>query len=273
MSPGRESRREHWDRFWDAQPVEDVYEAVGALHEELARHLDLNGARVLEVGAGSGRDSLALAARGARVTVLDYSESALAATRRALGRLRIEGPSPWLLRGNALELPFADGSFDAVFHQGLLEHFRDPLPLLRENLRVLAAGGVLLVDVPQRWHPYTPAKRLLIALDRWFAGWECSFSARELEHLLDGLGLERICSYGAWPEPGLVYRVLRRAAGRLGLRLPMYPPPFPVLGQLANAFKRGQRYRRLGQYTAMVVGVVARRSATVTPSESKARTA
>lgn len=261
MSARRESRREHWDRFWSAQPVEAVYEAVGALHTELQRHLPPGAPRVLEVGAGSGRDSLRLAAGGARVTVLDYSEAALAASARAGAAAPPVAGSLRLLRGDALALPFADGSFDAVFHQGLLEHFRTPAALLAENLRVLKPGGLLLVDVPQRWHVYTPAKRLLIALDRWFAGWECSFSARELESLLRAEGFELLATYGAWPEPGLAYRALRRGARRLGLALPMYPPPFPLLGQLANAFKRWARYRRAGHYTAMVIGCVARRPA------------
>lgn len=265
MSPRRESRREHWDRFWGAQPVEAVYEAVGAVHAELLRHLPPGPTRVLEVGAGSGRDSLRLAGCGARVTVLDYSEAALAASARALAAAPPVAGSLTLLRGDALALPFADGSFDAVFHQGLLEHFRDPGPLLAENLRVLKPGGLLLVDVPQRWHVYTPVKRLLIAMDRWFAGWECSFSARELERLLAAQGFTLVTTYGAWPEPGLAYRALRRGAGRLGLALPMAPPPFPLLGQLANALKRWARYRRAGHYTAMVIGCVARRPAPGAP--------
>ena len=266
MSPRRESRREHWDRFWSAQPVEAVYEAVGAVHAELLRHLPPGAPRVLEVGAGSGRDSLRLAACGARVTVLDYSEAALEASARALAAAPAAAGGVTLLRGDALALPFADGSFGAVFHQGLLEHFRDPQPLLAENFRVLAPGGLLLVDVPQRWHFYTPVKRLLIAMDRWFAGWECAFSARELEGLLQAQGFRLVATYGAWPEPGLAYRALRRGLARLGLALPMYPPPFPLLGQLANVAKRWARYRRAGHYTAMVIGCVARRPAPGAPA-------
>ncbi len=253
---GRESRREHWDRFWRERPLEEIYESVGEVHREILRHCDPSGARVLEVGAGSGRDSLRLAERGAAVTVLDYSLPALASTQLAQSGT----DAPRLVRGDALQLPFPDASFDVVFHQGLLEHFRDPAPLLAENARVLAPGGFLLVDVPQRWHYYTPIKKLLIALGRWFAGWECSFSARELEGLVRHCGLEVTCSYGSWPEPGLPYRALRQWLIRLGLgRLPMRPRPLPIVGTGWRRLLATLRYRRLGQYSAMVVGTVARK--------------
>ena len=96
--------------------------------------------------------------RGANVWVVDYTPSALRLIAKQPGGDR-------LLRvcGDAFQLPFADGSFDVVFHQGLLEHFREPQRLLAENARVLKRGGLLLVDVPQRWHYYTPLKHLMIA--------------------------------------------------------------------------------------------------------------
>jgi SAM-dependent methyltransferase len=227
---------------------------VGDLAAELASQVDLKGARVLEVGAGSGRDSLRLAERGAEVTVLDYSPSALkvVSTHDRENRLH-------LLRGDALALPFPTGSFDIVFHQGLLEHFRDPHPLLAENARVLAPGGLLLVDVPQRWHIYTLIKRVLIAADRWFAGWECSFSARELEGLLREVGLSPSLTYADWPVPGLAYRISRKLLIPIGLRLPASPRPLPLVGALMKSCRAHLRYRRLGHYTAMVIGCMAKK--------------
>ena len=64
--------------------------------------------------------------------MLDYSPASLALVRR---QAREQGLPVHLVRADALAMPFRDGAFDVVFHQGLLEHFRDPLPLLRENAR------------------------------------------------------------------------------------------------------------------------------------------
>jgi len=251
----RESRREGWDRFWRARPVEEVYEAIGEVCAEILRQRPVAGSRILEVGCGSGRDALRLAEAGANVTALDYSAGALAAVRQAC-----RTPARChLVQGNALALPFRDGTFDVVFHQGLLEHFPDPAPVLAENVRVLKPGGMLLVDVPQRWHYYTLAKKLLIAMDRWFAGWERSFSATELERLVEAAGLVHVTTYASWPRPGLPYRALRLGLARFGITLPMRPAVLRRAGAALYALQDRLRYRRAGHFTAMVIGVVARK--------------
>src|SRR5262245_56773044 len=140
----RASEKRHWERFWaESAQIQDVYDNGGRVIRGITQVVDPAGARILEVGAGSGRDSLELQQRGAEVWVVDYTPSALQLIARQAGGTRLRH-----VCGNAFQLPFATASFDVVFHQGLLEHFRNPADMLRENARVLRPGGWLLVDVP-----------------------------------------------------------------------------------------------------------------------------
>lgn len=194
--------------------------------EQILAQGPVRGRRVLEVGAGSGRDSVALASEGAVSFILDYSMASLETARRVAQR---HGAAPILVRADALRLPFRDGAFDVIFHQGLLEHFRDPMPLLRENVRALAGEGLLLVDVPQRWHLYTALKHAMIATGTWFAGWETEFTIGQLERLLRRAGVRVVSRYGAWMVPGLFYRSLRAALLKVkAARLPLDPPRVPL---------------------------------------------
>ncbi|MBT4291670.1 methyltransferase domain-containing protein, partial [bacterium] len=157
--------------------------------------------------------------------------------------------------GDALAKPFAENSFDIVFHQGLLEHFRDPLPLLVEDLRVLKPGGHLVVDVPQTFHYYTVGKKILIAMGKWFAGWETQFTPAQLERVGVAAGGELVRTYGDWMVPGLWYRAIRKVlVSRLGIRLPMYPRGLP-LGWLRNLMQEN----RAALYTKMTIGVILRK--------------
>jgi SAM-dependent methyltransferase len=249
----RSSEKRHWDDFWSSSPeMDDVYANDGRLVAFLVSRVDVAGKRILEVGAGTGRDSLELAGRGADVWTVDFSDQSLRLIRQAAGeRVRI-------VCGDALSLPFADACFDVVFHQGLLEHFRAPLELLRENHRVLKPGGYLLVDVPQRYHYYTLMKHALMAVDRWFAGWETEFSPGQLRALLEQAGFRVEGAYGCNLFPPVWYRGTRRLLLRAGLRLPMYPWSGPA----ARGFRERVRAViplpvRLS--TSMVIGLLGRK--------------
>jgi SAM-dependent methyltransferase len=219
---------------------------------------------VLEVGAGSGRDSVGLAEQGAVSVMLDYSMASLQVARDVAGR---SGVTPFLVRADALRMPFRDGTFDAVFHQGLLEHFRDPMPLLRENVRSLKKDGMLLVDVPQRWHLYTAVKHALIAAGRWFAGWETEFSIGELSQLMTRAGVRVTRRYGAWMVPGLAYRSLRLGLLKLRLaHLPLDPPPVPLITPLFASIRGLVARTPLAFHTYFVIGAIGHKEAPEPPA-------
>jgi len=225
--------------------------------EQILAEGPVNGKRVLEVGAGSGRDSVGLAERGAIAVLLDYSQASLEVARDVARR---SGTEAYLVRADALAMPFRDGTFDVVFHQGLLEHFRDPMPLLKENVRVLREDALLLVDVPQRFHLYTLLKHSLIAMGRWFAGWETEFTIGELSGLLRRAGVRVVRRYGAWMIPGLFYRSLRLGLLKLRIaRLPLDPPAIPVITPLLVAVRSSWERTPLAFYTYFVIGVLGRK--------------
>jgi SAM-dependent methyltransferase len=256
MTERRASTPGHWESYWRGHAdLDRTYSTGGRLAREVQRDGAVAGRRVLEVGAGSGRDTLALARAGAVAVVLDYSPASLELVRR---QAREQGIAVGLVRADALAMPFRDGAFDIVFHQGLLEHFRDPRPLLAENARVTARGGRVIVDVPQTFHPYTAMKQVLIALDAWFAGWETQFTPGGLEGLLAASGLVVRRTYGEWMVPGLWYRVLREVLRRgARITLPLEPPAPRWWSAACDRLRARAARARWALHTCHVIGTVA----------------
>ena len=108
------------------------------------------GDRVLDVGCGTGvlaREATARVGSSGRVTGLDRDEGMLAVAQR------IEPDAEWR-RGDAIDLPFDDESFDVVVSQFSLMYFSDRIAALQEMKRVLAPEGRLAVAV---WGPFERA--------------------------------------------------------------------------------------------------------------------
>ncbi len=249
----RSSSKEHWDKFWEsADRVEEVYSNEGRVSRELSSVLDISGKLILEVGAGTGRDGIMLSRMGGKVVSLDYSSESLRLIRDGLG----QEDNVYPCCADAFTLPFPDETFDVVFHQGLLEHFRNPDDLIAENVRVLKTGGLLLVDVPQKFHYYTLIKHALIFLNKWFAGWECEYSISELEAMLRRHSLEIVRSYGDWFNPPIWYRMLRRGVLSLGVKLPMYPGIFTFFRKLFAPLRNFLLSKRFILYTTLVIGAI-----------------
>ena len=103
----------------------------------------LEGARILDVGTGTGRAALALARRGARVTAVDASEEMLAVARR---RAAEAGAEIEFATGDAHALVFPARAFEAVVCLRVLMHTPDWRRALVELCRV--SSGRIVFDYP-----------------------------------------------------------------------------------------------------------------------------
>lgn len=152
--------------------------------------------RVFVAGCGRGHEALFIRRElGGSLVGVDISNEWDTRLGEELGNFQ-------LMEGNILDLPFPDGSFDAVFFHHVIEHVDDPASSLRELARILAPGGLLYVGTPNRHRAVgylgsfdaTAAQKLRWNLSEYKArlqrrfhnefGVHAGFSERELNDLL-----------------------------------------------------------------------------------------
>jgi SAM-dependent methyltransferase len=104
---------------------------------------DLAGKQVLEIGLGFGTLGQLLASRGAEYHGVDIAAGPVSVMRRRIGALGL--PEERVQQASALELPFADGSFDYVYSIGCLHHTGDLQRSISQVHRVLRSGGRAVV--------------------------------------------------------------------------------------------------------------------------------
>ena len=143
MSPAEE-RSKSYDRIAERYDATRGYSAEGTariaqiLTEEFSRR-----GRVLEIGIGTGQLALALHAAGVDVTGVDRSVPMLSKVGEKAG-----GRPPFpLVVGDATEMPFADGAFDAAYFRWILHLIRGWRDVLTEAIRVVGPGGVIVGEI------------------------------------------------------------------------------------------------------------------------------
>jgi SAM-dependent methyltransferase len=115
------------------------------------------GTKVIDVGCGAGRHSFEAYRRGADVVAFDQNASDLNDVDEILQAMKAQGEvsttaQAEAVKGDALELPYAQGTFHCVIASEILEHVPEDDRAIRELVRVLKPGGTLAITVP-RWLP------------------------------------------------------------------------------------------------------------------------
>jgi SAM-dependent methyltransferase len=131
-------------RLWGTAPRDwaDVVEPlVRPLHDAIVRALTpLTGRSLLDVGCGTGLLVQLAASAGARVSGLDATEPLLAVARERV-------PQADLRVGDIEDLPYDDGTFDAVTAVNAVQYADQPHAAVREMARVTRRGGRVVIGV------------------------------------------------------------------------------------------------------------------------------
>jgi 2-polyprenyl-3-methyl-5-hydroxy-6-metoxy-1,4-benzoquinol methylase len=161
----------YWDKSWETLPVykplatnHPYFGKDGTFVRMIRRYVgNVENMRILEVGAGGDNHRLLALHRwgGAQVSGVDYSQVGL---RILLHVFQSNNGVVETIHGDFLKLPPPEQKYDMVVHWGVIEHFSDPLPMLRACQAALRPGGRLLFSMPNMdawaaiaWARFSPA--------------------------------------------------------------------------------------------------------------------
>jgi SAM-dependent methyltransferase len=207
----------------------------------------LDGLRILKTDlwdeAKNTRILAWAAAHGARAFGVDISEPTV---RQARGAFQSGRPARFRLLGavgDVRDLPFADGSFDAIYSMGTIEHFRETERAVDEMTRVLRPGGCAIIGVPNRHDPFLRPllATMLQAVGLYAYGYEKSYSRRALREMLERAGLRVVAETAILFMPGWL-RMIDLACHSWCRPLSLFTgaviAPFVLLDHLLPAVRR-----------------------------------
>ena len=132
-------------------------------------------ARYLEVGAGRGTTAMYLSKRDCDVTMLDLSTQGFRIAEANFKRHGVKLPTMIVADAQSTGLPGC--SFDCVYSIGLVEHFINPIPLLKESMRLLKPDGLLFKVI-------VPSRTIAHAWPLWCLLNPVDFSLRVAKHMV-----------------------------------------------------------------------------------------
>ncbi len=171
-----------WDKLWSDSNWKISSDQIARQKILLSLQSEISGKRVIELGIGTGFDSVWFAKKGASVTGLDLSVKSIEVCKKNFYENGVMGK---FILGDVHALPIKDGSFDVVYSAGLLEHFIDPNPVITEMIRITKIDGSIICFVPQTISWWTIRKKREIKQNKWFAGWETNYSFWKLRKIFN----------------------------------------------------------------------------------------
>jgi SAM-dependent methyltransferase len=170
----------HWRRGYGNLVWKTWVMRLKRAYTHLLRAVTASNPSILELGAGSGRNSLMIAEilQARRVTLIDFNEEALSICRRTFQ------DTPFAVKyvkSDVLDLDL-DATFDVVHSEGLIEHFYEAERerVFRRHVEFCGANGFIIILVPYESLQYDVFKWAYRQMNRWIYEDEQIFTRDEL---------------------------------------------------------------------------------------------
>ncbi|MEE9405790.1 MAG: class I SAM-dependent methyltransferase [Candidatus Aenigmarchaeota archaeon] len=181
---------DNWSEYWKGmKDVRFKKEPFTFKFYEMLLGSDFKGKRVLEIGCGTGIDSILMGMRGAKLTFLDRSPEAMALVKDNLNRFGLKAE---FLQEDFFEYDFKP-RWDMVHSNGTVEHFLAPKrqEVIDIHAKACVKGGKVCILVPHaKCPPYRFGKAVSSRLGLWIYGKEYPYTKTELRARMEKSGLE-----------------------------------------------------------------------------------
>ena len=186
-----EEHAKKWSTLWKS--VSDLKfsengSAMWDFYTVFIKSLEFRGKTVIELGCGTGINTLLMAKLGAKVAFLDKSREALDIVKKNAEMMGVDAE---YIKSDIFDFK-GNGKFDFAHSEGVIEHFLPPrrqkiIDIHAESVR---SGGKVLMIVPNKTCPgYVVGKYISEKIGNWVYGDEFPYTRRELERRVKLSGL------------------------------------------------------------------------------------
>ena len=180
-----------WDNLWKGFNGVKFSDSTYMLrfYELLLGTSNFKGKNILEIGCGTGINSILMAKKGANITLIDSSKEALKVAKSILENLSLDAE---IVYGDVFEYDFK-GEYDIVHSEGLVEHFLGKKRQKIFDIHTMAAkrnGRVVIIAPNSSCLPYRIGKFFAEKTKTWAHGAEYPFTRNEFVFRIKRSGLE-----------------------------------------------------------------------------------
>jgi hypothetical protein len=190
-----------WDRYWEG-PIDTAQDVIALEYEKstiswqriekavLKQFTSFQNLKVVEIGAGRGTNAALMNIRGAKTTIVDYSDGALKRSREFFERNGLMGEH---IKLDVISIPDGlIGRYDIAMSFGFAEHFSGParIAAFKAHFDLIRKNGLAIISVPNKFSlPYRIFKGIAEQLNHWPIGEEYPFTRKELSDICHRHGI------------------------------------------------------------------------------------